>query len=86
MPNKKIVQKWRLKSWAAGHHSLVTLDLQQGDDSTTVHVTQREVPVGEKDVTEKNWETYYWNSIKQAFGYVRAYGIVSLVQGRFIHT
>ncbi|KAJ3055014.1 hypothetical protein HK097_000093 [Rhizophlyctis rosea] len=69
VPNKKVVQKWRLKSWPAGHHSLVTIDLQQGDDSTTVHVTQKEVPIGEKDVTENNWKNYYWNSIKQAFGY-----------------
>ncbi|KAJ3046072.1 hypothetical protein HDV00_003822 [Rhizophlyctis rosea] len=69
VPNKKIVQEWRLKSWPSDHYSTVTLELQQGDDSTTVHLTQREVPIGEKDVTENNWNYYYWNSIKSSFGY-----------------
>ncbi|KNC99282.1 uncharacterized protein SPPG_05536 [Spizellomyces punctatus DAOM BR117] len=68
VPNKKIVQKWRLKTWPAGHYSTVTLDLNEGRDNTILKLTQSDVPVGEKDITENNWKNYYWNPIKAAFG------------------
>ncbi|KAJ3288450.1 hypothetical protein HK104_008168 [Borealophlyctis nickersoniae] len=69
VPNKKIVQKWRLRTWPNNHHSTVTLDLEEGSDSTILRLTQEEVPIGEKEITEGNWQNYYWNSIKGAFGY-----------------
>ncbi|KAI8825876.1 activator of Hsp90 ATPase [Fimicolochytrium jonesii] len=67
---KKIVWKWRQKQWPAEHHSIVTLDLTEGRDNTVLKLTQKDVPIGEKDSTEKNWTNYYWNSIKATFGYV----------------
>ncbi|TPX37147.1 hypothetical protein SmJEL517_g01036 [Synchytrium microbalum] len=68
-PGKKFVQKWRLKSWPSGHYSTVSYELIQGDQSTTLQLVQKDVPVGEKEITEKNWTTYYWNPIKATFGY-----------------
>ncbi|KAI8914948.1 activator of Hsp90 ATPase [Powellomyces hirtus] len=68
VPNKKIVQKWRLKTWPAGHHSTVEMEFVEGSDKTTLKVTQSDVPASEKDITEKNWQNYYWNSIKATFG------------------
>ncbi|KAI8916334.1 activator of Hsp90 ATPase [Gorgonomyces haynaldii] len=67
--NKRIQMTWRLKTWPADHHSNVTIDLIQGDESTELKLVQKDVPIGDKDTTEKNWRNYYWNSIKQAFGY-----------------
>lgn len=29
VPGKKIVQQWRYKQWPSGHHSLVTIDINQ---------------------------------------------------------
>ncbi|KAJ3078923.1 hypothetical protein HK102_004136, partial [Quaeritorhiza haematococci] len=69
VPNKKIVQKWRLKSWPKDHHSTVTLEFDEQSDSTFLRLTQTEVPIGEKDTTESNWHAYYWNPIKSTFGY-----------------
>jgi activator of HSP90 ATPase len=61
--------EWRLKTWASGHHSDVTIDIVQGSDNTTLKLTQQKVPVGAKSTVEQNWSNYYWNSIKRTFGY-----------------
>ncbi|KAI9348658.1 activator of Hsp90 ATPase [Obelidium mucronatum] len=68
VPNKKIVKTWRLKSWPANHFSTVTLLFEEQRESVTLRLTQTEVPVGEKDLTTKNWTGYYFNGIKSAFG------------------
>ncbi|XP_011503933.1 PREDICTED: activator of 90 kDa heat shock protein ATPase homolog 2-like, partial [Ceratosolen solmsi marchali] len=41
----KIVQKWRCKSWPAGHYSEVTMDIVERHDHTEVNVTQTAVPI-----------------------------------------
>ncbi|KAI9209239.1 activator of Hsp90 ATPase [Polychytrium aggregatum] len=66
---KKIVQKWRLKTWPSGHHSTVTMDFVESTDSTNLKITHADVPVGQKEQTERNWTNYYFNPIKATFGY-----------------
>ncbi|KAI9495615.1 activator of Hsp90 ATPase [Zychaea mexicana] len=67
-PDKKIVQSWRLQSWPEGHYSTVTMTLDQKSDCVQLHVKQTGVPIGEEELTQRNWTGYYWRSIKQAFG------------------
>jgi len=67
--DEKIVEKWRLNSWPEGHYSTVTITLRQTSSATTLTMNQTEVPIGEEDRTLNNWRGYYWNSIKQTFGY-----------------
>ncbi|KAB0802615.1 hypothetical protein PPYR_04804 [Photinus pyralis] len=69
IPNEKIVQKWRCKQWPSEHFSTVTIKLDQKSDHTVLHVVQTDVPRSEADATKQNWERYYWNSIKQTFGF-----------------
>lgn len=69
VPFEKIVQTWRYKQWPEGHFSRVTLKLEQRDDHTIMKLTQTGVPANEYDNTMRNWKGYYWNSIKQAFGF-----------------
>jgi activator of HSP90 ATPase len=66
----KIVQSWRLDQWPKGHYSRLEIDLDQNDvDNVTVmRVTWTGVPVGQEDVTKRNWNEYYVRSIKQTFG------------------
>lgn len=68
-PGKKIVQKWRYKQWPEGHFSTVTIVLDEKSDHTEVSVTQTGVPTAEVDVTKINWERYYWEAMKRAFGF-----------------
>ncbi|KAJ3209776.1 hypothetical protein HDU82_000138 [Entophlyctis luteolus] len=69
VPNKKIVQTWRLKSWPSSHYSTVTLTLEEQRESVTLRLSQTDVPIGEKELTTTNWTGYYFNGIKSAFGY-----------------
>jgi hypothetical protein len=52
-----------------GHFSTVTLKFEQASDYTRVHIIQEGVPVGEVDSVRNNWQSYYWNPIKNVFGY-----------------
>lgn len=67
---KKIVQSWRLSQWPAGHYSKLQIEFDQNDvDHVTVmRVTWEGVPVGQEEVTKRNWLEYYVKSIKQTFG------------------
>lgn len=66
----KIVQKWRLGQWVEGHYSTLTIGFDQNDsDAVTVMRVQWDgVPVGQEEVTRRNWGEYYVRSIKTTFG------------------
>ncbi|OJJ49452.1 hypothetical protein ASPZODRAFT_129922 [Penicilliopsis zonata CBS 506.65] len=67
----RIVQKWRLAQWPAGHYSTLEVKFHQNDVDgvTQMRVTWTGVPVGQEDVTKQNWDVYYVRSIKQTFGF-----------------
>ncbi|KAI2629925.1 activator of Hsp90 ATPase [Hypoxylon sp. NC1633] len=67
----KIVQSWRLNQWPADHYSKQVIEFDQNDvDSVTVmRVTWSGVPVGQEEVTKRNWDEYYVRSIKKTFGF-----------------
>ncbi len=67
---KKIVQKWRLGQWVEGHYSRLEIVFDQNDtDAVTVmRVTWEGVPMGQEEVTRRNWGEYYVRSIKTTFG------------------
>ncbi|KAJ3341841.1 hypothetical protein HDU93_003962 [Gonapodya sp. JEL0774] len=68
-PNQRIVLSWRLSSWAAGHLSTVTIDLERLDGSTKLKLVQTGVPIGEKDEVADGWEKKFWHPIKGIFGW-----------------
>jgi activator of HSP90 ATPase len=67
----KIVQKWRLRQWPAGHFSSLKIEFDQNDvDAVTImRVQWTGVPVGQEEVTRRNWDEYYIRSIKTTFGF-----------------
>jgi activator of HSP90 ATPase len=38
-------------------------------DRTLVKLSQTGVPVGEREQVKTGWNSYYWNPMKQAFGF-----------------
>ena len=52
-----------------GHYSTLTLAFDQGTDSTVLRLSWDGVPVGQEDVTKRNFGDYYVRSIKTTFGY-----------------
>ncbi|XP_023013447.2 activator of 90 kDa heat shock protein ATPase homolog 1 [Leptinotarsa decemlineata] len=69
LPAKKIIQQWRYKQWPEGHFSTVTIEIDQKNDHTEVTLEQTGVPSAELEVTKGNWQRYYWDSMKQTFGF-----------------
>lgn len=67
----KITQRWRLKQWPEGHHSDLAIVFEQNnvDSVTVMRVTWKGVPVGQEEVTKRNWREYYVRSIKTTFGF-----------------
>jgi len=67
----KIVQSWRLNQWPAGHFSTLKIEFDQNDaDGVTVmRVEWTGVPIGQEEVTKRNWLEYYVRSIKRTFGF-----------------
>ncbi|KAE8451607.1 hypothetical protein EG329_003680 [Mollisiaceae sp. DMI_Dod_QoI] len=67
----QIVQSWRLDQWPKGHYSRLEINFDQNDiDSVTVMRTNWSgVPVGQEEVTKRNWGEYYVRSIKTTFGF-----------------
>ena len=66
----KIVQSWRLDQWPKGHYSKLQIEFDQNDvDKVTVmRVEWTGVPIGQEEVTKRNWLEYYVRSIKRTFG------------------
>lgn len=69
VPNKKIVKRWRLKSWPDAHFSTVTLEFEEKDGNTLLKLTQTGIPSKEYEKTLEGWRVNYWERIKQIFGF-----------------
>ncbi|KAK4111468.1 hypothetical protein N656DRAFT_780757 [Canariomyces notabilis] len=67
----KIVQSWRLDQWPKNHYSRLQIEFDQNDvDKVTVmRVEWTGVPIGQEEVTKRNWLEYYVRSIKRTFGF-----------------
>ena len=67
----RIVQKWRLGQWPKGHYSTLKIRFEQNnvDAVTVMRVDWEGVPVGQEEVTKRNWGEYYIRSIKTTFGF-----------------
>lgn len=69
VPNEKITQRWRIKSWPPEHYSVVTFELEENEDNTLLKLTQSGVPDSEFENTKEGWKINYWTRIKQIFGF-----------------
>jgi activator of HSP90 ATPase len=67
----KIVQKWRLAQWPANHYSTLSIRFEQNNEDhvTVMRVDWDGVPVGQEEVTKRNWGEYYVRTIKITFGF-----------------
>ena len=65
-----IVQQWRLAQWPEGHYSTLKINFDQNevDAVTVMRVVWDGVPIGQEEVTKRNWGEYYVRSIKTTFG------------------
>lgn len=67
--DKKLVMKWRMKSWMAGHYSTVKMDLEQTVDGARLTLQQSGIPENAVEATTTGWRRYYWDAVKMTFGF-----------------
>ncbi|XP_053330613.1 activator of 90 kDa heat shock protein ATPase homolog 1 [Spea bombifrons] len=68
-PEKRIVMSWRFKSWPAGHHATITLTFTDKGGETELRMEGRGVPQSEEERTKEGWKRYYFDGMKQTFGF-----------------
>ncbi|XP_069772174.1 activator of 90 kDa heat shock protein ATPase homolog 1b isoform X2 [Narcine bancroftii] len=66
---QRILMKWRYKSWPTEHYATIKMTFSAKNDGTELQVECRGVPLGEEDQTKAGWQHYYFDGIKQTFGY-----------------
>ncbi|XP_039873450.1 activator of 90 kDa heat shock protein ATPase homolog 1-like [Simochromis diagramma] len=69
VPDKRIDMKWRFRTWPSNHYASVSLELDDRGDDTELRLECRGVPLGEEDSTREGWTRFYFQAIKQTFGY-----------------
>jgi activator of HSP90 ATPase len=60
---------WRNNRWIDEHYSQCTLEFIEKEDHTVLSLTQIGIPDTFLENTEEGWKNFYFNSIKQTFGY-----------------
>lgn len=68
-PFRRIVLKWRFKSWPNDHFSDVVLNFVENIDCTVVSLFQSGIPKEELENTKEGWKRYYWNSMRRSLGF-----------------
>lgn len=69
VPNEKIVQNWRFKTWPEGHFANVIINITQNEDNTVVRLKATNIPKSELECTKEGWRRYYWESMRRTFGF-----------------
>jgi uncharacterized protein YndB with AHSA1/START domain len=65
VPNERIVQAWRVTSmWDEGVYSIVTFDISQTGDTTTITLLQAGHPEDATDHLGPGWHKMYWDPLK----------------------
>ncbi|XP_018583362.1 activator of 90 kDa heat shock protein ATPase homolog 1 [Scleropages formosus] len=69
VPEQKIVMKWRYNTWPCEHYATVTINLTDHGSDTELSMECKGVPGSEEERTREGWQRYYFEAIKQTFGY-----------------
>lgn len=69
VPDEKIVMRWRYNNWPCEHYATITMTLFDRSSETELKVECRGVPDNEEERTKEGWKRYYFQAIKQTFGY-----------------
>ncbi|KAM7396071.1 hypothetical protein PAMA_007374 [Pampus argenteus] len=69
VPDQKIEMRWRFRTWPSEHFATVSLQLEEREDETELRMECRGVPSKEEDSTREGWTRFYFQAIKNTFGY-----------------
>ncbi|KAM3833906.1 activator of 90 kDa heat shock protein ATPase homolog 1-like [Diretmus argenteus] len=69
VPDQKIAMKWRYNTWPCEHYATITLTFSDRGSETELAAECRGVPDSEEERTRHGWQRYYFQAIKQTFGF-----------------
>jgi activator of HSP90 ATPase len=68
VPDKRVVQAWRAKTWAEGVYSIVRFELVPEGKGTKLAFDHTGFPVEEKEHLAGGWPAQYWEKIAKHVG------------------
>ena len=63
VPNKRIVEAWRVVDWPAGTYSIAKFELQQQASGTHLVFEHVGFPQGLKEHLSIGWQQHYWDAL-----------------------
>jgi activator of HSP90 ATPase len=67
VPNRRIVQAWRVVTWPEGIYSIAKFELQAQGSGTRLILDHTGFPEGLKEHLAEGWEQNYWSLLKKSF-------------------
>jgi activator of HSP90 ATPase len=68
VPDKRVVQAWRAKTWPEGVYSIVRFELHADGKGTKLVFDHEGFPEAEKEHLASGWRTMYWEKIGKHVG------------------
>jgi activator of HSP90 ATPase len=68
VPDRRVVQAWRAKTWPEGVYSIVRFELHADGKGTKLVFDHEGFPEAEKEHLASGWRTMYWDKIGKHVG------------------
>ena len=68
VPDKRVVQAWRAKTWPEGVHSIVRFELHVDGTGTKLVFDHEGFPENERDHLAGGWRSMYWDKMAKYVG------------------
>jgi len=68
IPDERLVQAWRAKTWDSGVYSVVRLELEPHGTGTLIRLTHAAFPSGQAQHLSQGWHANYWEPLRKALG------------------
>jgi activator of HSP90 ATPase len=68
VPDRRVVQAWRAKTWPEGVHSIVRFELHADGKGTKLVFDHDGFPEDQKDHLSSGWRTMYWDKLGKDVG------------------
>jgi activator of HSP90 ATPase len=64
VPNRRIVQAWRVVAWPEGVYSVVRMDISPRGKGSRLVLTHTGIPAGSSSSIAQGWPMRYWDRIR----------------------
>jgi len=65
LPNRRIVQAWRVGNWEPGVYSIIRFEFKEQSDGTRLVLDHTGFPEDNRDHLDAGWASNYWEPLKK---------------------